>query len=80
MKKVFVIDPTARQYVFDIKEEGLTIVINGQTFVLKGEEGEINIFNEAITNGHTFIIYGDKRTGSVVFNSKKITAVRISEE
>lgn len=80
MKKVFVVDPTARQYVFDIKEEGLTVVISGQTFVLKGEEGDIKIFNEAITNGRTFIIYGDKRTGSVVFNSKKITAVRISEE
>jgi hypothetical protein len=80
MKKVYVVDPTARQYVFDIKEEGLSIIVNGVTHVISGESNEIEIFNDAITNGYTFIIFGDNRTGSVVFNSKKITAVKIAEE
>ena len=41
MKKVFVIDPTARQYVFDIKEEGLSVDVDGHAHIIKGDEDDI---------------------------------------
>lgn len=77
MKVLYVIDPTARQYGFQIKE-GLRVKIKDSNHTLTGVEADIDLFHAAITNGDSFVVYGENNF--VTFAANKITGVKIVEE
>lgn len=77
MKVLYVIDPTARQYGFPIKE-GLRVKIKDETHVITGVEADIELFYSAIENSDCFVIYGENNF--VTFAAAKITGVKIVEE
>lgn len=77
MKVLYIIDPTARQYGFQIKD-GLRIKIDDVSHMITGIEADIDLFHTAITNRDSFVIYGENNF--VTFSADKITGVKIAEE
>ena len=77
MKVLYVIDPTARQYGFQIKD-GLRVKIKDANHTITGIEADIDLFHSAITSGDSFVIYGENNF--VTFSADKITGIKIVEE
>ena len=77
MKILYVIDPTARQYGFQIND-GLRVKIHDQTHIITGVEEDIELFHRAIMAGESFVIYGNNNF--VTFAADKITGIKIADE
>ena len=77
MKVLYVVDPTARQYAFQINE-GLKLKIGNTYHTITGVESDIEIFHEAITKGDSLVIYGIENF--VVFAGDKIIGIKILQE
>jgi hypothetical protein len=77
MKTLYVIDPTARQYGFQIND-GLRIKIGHSTHTITGVEADIELFHNAIMSGESFVIYG--KESFITFSADKIIGVKITEE
>ena len=77
MKVLYVIDPTARQYGFQL-DGGLKVKILDTIHNIVGTESDIDLFHDVITNNKSFVIYG--KNNFVTFAADKITGVKIVEE
>lgn len=77
MKVLYVIDPTARQYGYPIKD-GLKVKLGEDTHTILGGVEDIEKFHSAIENGDTFTVYDERNLST--FSGSKITGVKIVEE
>jgi hypothetical protein len=77
MKALYIIDPTARQYGYQIGE-GIKVKLGADSHTITGKVEDIEKLHEAIENGETITIY-DARNLSV-FNGSKIVGAKIVQE
>jgi hypothetical protein len=77
MKVLYVIDPTARQYGYSIKD-GLKVKLGSETHTIVGSVEDIEKFHSAIENGDTFTVYDERNLST--FNGGKIIGAKIVEE
>jgi hypothetical protein len=76
--KVYVIDRTARQYTFEVGENGVRVITPKSDFYVTQEETNINKFYNLILNKESFIIYGQR--GVIAFNADSICGIQINYE
>lgn len=77
MKVLYVIDPTARQYGYPIKD-GLKVKLGGDVNTITGVVEDVEKFHSAIESGDTFTIYDERNLST--FSGSKIIGVKIVEE
>jgi hypothetical protein len=73
MSYIYVIDPTSRQYGFEINES-LKLVVNENTYNITEETPQIDVFESAIQEGLIFKLISNK--GITLFNPDKVIGIQ----
>ena len=76
--KLYIIDCTSRQHLFNVSEAGATLTMGDQTITFHSHDVPVQVFEQAILQKLPFTISNQEQT--VVYNSVNLVGVQVIKQ